>query len=36
MDLSGGSYSWKFVAVSKGKPSGRVMDSTPTGTESCH
>jgi hypothetical protein len=40
MDLNGpdlnnpkGSYSWKFVAVKKGKPSGKVMDS---GTESCH
>jgi len=36
MDLRGGSYSWKFVAVRNGKSSGRVMDSTPTGTESCH
>jgi acid phosphatase type 7 len=36
MDLSGGSYSWKFVAVKNGKPSGKVMDSTPTGTEACH
>src|SRR5918995_486395 len=35
MDLSSGSYSWKFVAVD-GTPSGKVMDSTPTGTESCH
>jgi hypothetical protein len=33
MDLSDGYYSWKFVAVKKGKPSGKVMDS---GTESCH
>jgi hypothetical protein len=35
MDLSSGSYSWKFVAVD-GTPSGKVMDSTPTGKESCH
>jgi acid phosphatase type 7 len=35
MDLSSGSYSWRFVAVD-GTPSGTVMDSTPTGTESCH
>jgi hypothetical protein len=35
MDLSGGSYSWKFVAVD-GTPNGTVMDSTPTGTELCH
>jgi hypothetical protein len=35
IDLSSGSYSWKFVAVD-GTPSGKVMDSTPTGKESCH
>jgi hypothetical protein len=35
LDLSAGFYSWKFVAVD-GTPSGKVMDSTPTGTESCH
>ena len=35
MDLSSGSYSWKFVAVD-GTRRGKVMDSTPTGTESCH
>jgi hypothetical protein len=35
MDLSNGAYSWKFVAVD-GTPSGKVMDSTPTGEESCH
>ncbi|MDQ5812260.1 MAG: metallophosphoesterase, partial [Actinomycetota bacterium] len=32
MDLSGGSYSWKFVAVG-GTANGTVMDS---GSESCH
>jgi hypothetical protein len=32
MDLSGGSYSWKFVAVD-GTANGTVMDS---GSESCH
>jgi hypothetical protein len=35
MDLSSGSYSWKFVAVDD-TPNGKVMDSTPTGNESCH
>jgi hypothetical protein len=35
MDLSSGSYSWKFVAVD-GTPSGKVMDSTPMGKESCY
>jgi hypothetical protein len=35
MDLRSGSYNWRFVAVD-GTPSGKVMDSTPTGTESCH
>jgi hypothetical protein len=35
MDLGGSTYSWKFVAVD-GTPNGTVMDSTPTGTESCH
>src|SRR5918995_929696 len=35
MDLSSSSYSWKFVAVD-GTPNGKDMDSTPTGTESCH
>ena len=35
MDLSSSSYSWKFVAVD-GTPNGKVRDSTPTGTESCH
>ncbi len=35
LDLSAGFYSWKFVAVD-GTPNGKVMDSTPTGTESCH
>jgi hypothetical protein len=36
MDLSDGSYSWRFVAVDSTSPRGKVMDSTPTGTESCH
>ena len=35
MNLGSGSYSWKFVAVD-GTPNGKVMDSTPKGTESCH
>jgi hypothetical protein len=35
MDLSSRSYSWKFVAVD-GTPSGKVMDSTPMGKESCY
>jgi len=35
MDLRSGTYSWKFVAVD-GTASGKVMDSTPTGKESCH
>jgi len=35
MGLSSGSYSWKFVAVDD-TPNGKVMDSTPTGNESCH
>ena len=35
MDLRSGSYSWKFVAVD-GSANGKIMDSTPTGTESCH
>jgi Calcineurin-like phosphoesterase len=35
MDLSSASYSWKFVAAD-GTANGKAMDSTPTGTESCH
>jgi acid phosphatase type 7 len=35
LELSAGFYSWMFVAVD-GTPNGKVMDSTPTGTESCH
>ena len=35
MDLNSGSYSWKFVAVD-GTSNGKVVDSTPRGTESCH
>jgi acid phosphatase type 7 len=35
LDLSAGFYRWMFVAVD-GTPNGKVMDSTPTGTESCH
>jgi hypothetical protein len=36
MDLNDGSYSWKFIAVDATSARGTVMDSTPTGTESCH
>lgn len=32
MDLSGGSYSWRFLAVDPTRPNGTVMDS---GTEEC-
>ena len=35
IDLSSGTYIWTFVAVD-GTADGKVMDSTLTGTESCH